>query len=114
MEHGQKADHSVCRLNSENAWSRFIVHSRRVGGVAVCSVPGAHPVHLLRSLEVFTHPLTKDGQVYNMLITQWILLNLHCSLFSCSFYLGHIPDVLRARKDSGNDELPLSDIIHWW
>ena len=34
--------------------------------------------------------------------------------FSYSFYLGHIPDILRACTNSGNDELPLSDIIHWW
>jgi len=53
----------LCVLNSEDAWSPFIVHSRWVGGVAVCGVPGAHPVHLLRSLEVLAHPLTKDVQV---------------------------------------------------
>jgi len=29
-------------------------------------------------------------------------------------YLGHFPDILRARKESGNDELPLSDLILRW
>jgi len=64
---------------SQDAWVPFIVCCRWVGGVAVCSVPGAHPVHLLCSLEVLTHPLTKVAQVYNVLITHWILLNVHCS-----------------------------------
>ena len=64
---------------SQDAWVPFIVCYWWVGGVAVCSVPGAHPVHLLRSLEVLTHSLTKVAQVYNVLITHWILLNLHCS-----------------------------------
>jgi len=70
----------VPQLNpSQDAWVPFIVCCRWVGGVAVCSVPDAHPVHLLCSLEVLTHPLTKVAQVYNVLITHWILLNLHCS-----------------------------------
>jgi len=51
----------IYRLNSEDAWSHFIVHCRWVCGVAVCSVHGVHPVHLLRSLEVLAHPLTKDA-----------------------------------------------------
>ena len=59
----RKVSLHACRINSEDAWAPSIVHCRWVGGVAVCSVPGTHRLHLLRSLEVLAHPLTKDVQV---------------------------------------------------
>ena len=58
----------VCSLSSEDAWASFTVLWRRIGGGAVGSLPGAHPVRLLRSLEVLTHPLTKDAQVATVVV----------------------------------------------
>ena len=35
------------------------------------------------------------------------------SIFS-SFYLGHLPDIIRQQKESGNDEISLAIVAQQW
>ena len=32
----------------------------------------------------------------------------------CSFYLGHLPDAIRAQKEAGNDELVPVGLVQYW
>lgn len=39
---------------------------------------------------------------------------MHMYLYVISFYFGHLSDVLKRRKDTGNDLIPLYEFHYQW
>ena len=43
-----------------------------------------------------------------------IMIATSLNIFFFSFFLGHVPDIFRLMKESGNDELPLTVALQQW